>query len=78
MSSNSSCPGGLGGKTLNIYEQLVNLIPIKFKVLQIHCKNCSTIGKDTSELVGSNVVVVFVFNIPPTAKVIWRRDHGLK
>ena len=24
------------------------------------------------------VVVVFVFNIPPTAKVIWRRGHGLK
>ena len=24
------------------------------------------------------VVVVFVFNFPPTAKVIWRRGHGLK
>ena len=24
------------------------------------------------------VVVVFVFNVPPTAKVIWRRGHGLK
>ena len=23
------------------------------------------------------VVVVFVFNVPPTAKVIWRRGHGL-
>ena len=22
--------------------------------------------------------VVFVFNVPPTAKVIWRRGHGLK
>ena len=25
-----------------------------------------------------SVVVVFVFNVPPTAKVIWRRGHGLK
>ena len=24
------------------------------------------------------VVVVFVFNVPSTAKVIWRRGHGLK
>ena len=24
------------------------------------------------------VVVVFVFNIPPTANVIWRWGHGLK
>ena len=24
------------------------------------------------------VVVVFVFNVPPTAKVVWRRGHGLK
>ena len=24
------------------------------------------------------VVVAFVFNIPPTAKVIWRRGNGLK
>ena len=24
------------------------------------------------------VVVVFVFKVPPTAKVIWRRGHGLK
>ena len=24
------------------------------------------------------VVVVFVFNVPPTAEVIWRRGHGLK
>ena len=24
-----------------------------------------------------SVVVVFVFNIPPTAKVIWRRGHDL-
>ena len=24
------------------------------------------------------VVVVFVFNVPPTAKVIWRWGHGLK
>ena len=24
------------------------------------------------------IVVVLVFNVPPTAKVIWRRDHGLK
>ena len=24
------------------------------------------------------VVVVLVFNVPPTAKVIWRRGHGLK
>ena len=24
------------------------------------------------------VVVVFMFNVPPTAKVIWRRGHGLK
>ena len=24
------------------------------------------------------VVVVFVFNVPPTAKVIWRQGHGLK
>ena len=23
-------------------------------------------------------VVVLVFNVPPTAKVIWRRGHGLK
>ena len=23
-------------------------------------------------------VVLFVFNVPPTAKVIWRRGHGLK
>ena len=23
-------------------------------------------------------VVVFVFNVPPTAKVIWRRGHSLK
>ena len=23
-------------------------------------------------------VVVFVFKVPPTAKVIWRRGHGLK
>ena len=22
--------------------------------------------------------VVFVLNVPPTAKVIWRRGHGLK
>ena len=22
--------------------------------------------------------VVFVFNVPPTVKVIWRRGHGLK
>ena len=22
--------------------------------------------------------VVFVFNVPPRAKVIWRRGHGLK
>ena len=27
---------------------------------------------------GGIVVVVFVFNVPPTAKVIWRRGHGLK
>ena len=27
---------------------------------------------------GIVVVVVFVFNVPPTAKVIWRRSHGLK
>ena len=25
----------------------------------------------------TSVVVVFVFNVPPTAKVIWRRVHGL-
>ena len=24
------------------------------------------------------VVVVLVFNVPPTAKVIWRQGHGLK
>ena len=24
------------------------------------------------------VAVVFVFNVPPTAKVIWRWCHGLK
>ena len=24
------------------------------------------------------LLLCFVFNIPPTAKVIWRRDHGLK
>ena len=23
-------------------------------------------------------IVVFVFNVPPTAKVIWRRGHSLK
>ena len=23
-------------------------------------------------------VVVFMFNVPPTAKVIWRRGHSLK
>ena len=27
---------------------------------------------------GPIVVFVFVFNVPPTAKVIWRRDIGLK
>ena len=25
-----------------------------------------------------NIVVVFVLNVPPTAKVIWRRGHSLK
>ena len=25
-----------------------------------------------------NVLCVFVFNVPPTAKVIWRRGHSLK
>ena len=25
-----------------------------------------------------NNIVVLVFNVPPTAKVIWRRGHGLK
>ena len=24
------------------------------------------------------VVAVFRFNVPPSAKVIWRQDHGLK
>ena len=24
------------------------------------------------------VIVVFVFNVPPTAMVIWRRGHSLK
>ena len=24
------------------------------------------------------IVVAFLFNVPPTAKVIWRRGHGLK
>ena len=24
------------------------------------------------------IVVVFVFNVPPTAKVIWRQGHCLK
>ena len=24
------------------------------------------------------IVVVLVFNVPPTTKVIWRRGHGLK
>ena len=28
--------------------------------------------------VKKKVVVVFVFNVPPIAKVIWRRGHGLK
>ena len=28
--------------------------------------------------VKKKVVAVFVFNVPPTAKVIWRRGHGLK
>ena len=26
----------------------------------------------------TRVVVVFVFNVPPTAKVIWRWGHSLK
>ena len=30
-----------------------------------------------SELTSMIVVVVFVFNVPPTARVIWRRGHGL-
>ena len=30
-----------------------------------------------SELTSTIVVFVFVFNVPPTARVIWRRDHGL-
>ena len=29
-------------------------------------------------LISCIVVVVFVFNVPPTAKVIWRRGHDLK
>ena len=29
-------------------------------------------------LISCIVVVVFVFNVPPTAKVIWRQGHGLK
>ena len=32
---------------------------------------------DCNQLFLSVVVVVFVFNAPPTAKVIWRRGHGL-
>ena len=31
-----------------------------------------------SRLKPQGIVVVFVFNVPPTAKVIWRRGHGFK
>ena len=37
--------------------------------------NCKHNG---SEWYKRQLVVVFVFKVPPTAKVIWRLGHGLK
>ena len=37
-----------------------------------------TIGYYCFHSKGDNLNVVFVFNVPPTAKVIWKRGHSLK
>ena len=33
---------------------------------------------DLGTVTGIKHVVVFVFNVPPTDEVIWRRGHGLR
>ena len=40
--------------------------------------SCSIFHKLLNYFLCFSVAVVLVFNIPPTAKVIWRRGHGLK
>ena len=43
-----------------------------------HHPGIAMLLKEKKTIVYIVVVVVFIFNVPPTAKVIWRRSHGLK
>ena len=42
------------------------------------CKHIAKSLQDESNRGLISCIVVVVFNVPPTAKVIWRRDHGFK
>ena len=69
---------GPSGPLVCVYQQDVQaclfaaLTDVIFKVPNSHDSICSS----TAWIVIS--VVVFVFNVPPTAKVKWRWGHGLK
>ena len=58
-----------------------------FRGYAVFCAARASAGSNTIKIVTnsrsqrmdkSDAVVVFVYNVPPTAKVIWRRDNGLK
>ena len=49
------------------------------QVMTRHYTVChNTICTVSVIIISQLIVVVFVFNVPPTAKVIWRRGHSLK
>ena len=55
--------------------KFILLINVKMPKIVGILRFISMINKTSESL---KVVVVFVFNVPPTAKVIWRQSHNLK
>ena len=69
---------GRAWETINFILAL--LILLLFNIINRIDRQCNqTTLLDTWAILSSWLsCVVFVFNVPPTAKVIWRQGHGLK
>ena len=59
-----------------IFPAFCNKLILFEKILLGISSECQTVWTQIRPY--KNVVVVFVFNVPPTAKVIWRQGHGYK
>ena len=49
-----------------LYDMVIGLIAVNIVIYFVIDK----------QMCNSKIVVVFVFNVPPTPKVIWRQGHG--